>query len=683
MFTPLNLKSKPTPSFEPLFPQESTFPSVSDTINQHNISQNSTSTYGKISDALGNFSEGVVKGVGSTVTSLGQLAGKGLKHLPGQVGEFFAGAEGEGQHQKETTFKPEGTAQKIGFGAEQLGEFFIPAGEIAKVEKALTTGTNIFTKLAPHIGETAARLVEHAAKTGVKMGVRAGEGGGIIALQTGGDAEATKNAAETGAIFTGIGSGLVSPALKKLLAPFKGSADAATAKLFESEGIKAPVSALSKNEGVRLLEATGSKTLFGKKIAQTAQQAVDDIENKTNQAIEKISPKKGMSDQDLGKMLKQGLNEFETHFKDTEEKVYKEFSQKYGMAPSRPINTREELGNILAQQGEDMFKGKNPRLVAMFEKMSEESPEVKNVIKLMKEQNLPEQTIVKEVAKIREGQAPFEMSFNELKNTRTSVGEELARDPENTALKRLYGALSKDMQETVNFDPEGAVALSKLNAKYAAGKDKIEGRIAQSMIQSNPENIAHSLLQRNSADAINSLKEMVGPERFKEVSKHFVSNIVDAGKTEGGKFKISKLKNALNEYDQQTLDAILSPEEQKGLKEGISHLEKLEAMGQATKAGAKAAQGSQTAFLVNSGASATALATGITTALMTGNYAVLGGLAAKTGGEYALAKFIASDVGRKILTDGINPDNIKLLQKLKPALRSIIIETVGRSNNND
>ncbi len=275
------------------------------------------------------------------------------------------------------------------------------------------------------------------------------------------------------------------------------------------------------------------------------------------------------------------------------------------------------------------------------------------------------------------------MTFNQLKATRTDVGEALARDPENTALKRLYGALSRDMDKTVSFDEAGSEALAKLNTKYKAGKDKIEGRIAQSIIQSNPEKIAQNFLQRNSADAINSLKEMVGPDRFKEVSKYFLSTLVDSGKTAGGKFKVEKLKNAIEEFDQQTLDAILSPEEQKGLQEGIKHLENLEILSNATKAGSKAAQGSQTAYLVNSAASATALTTGITAALMSGNLMILGALGTKIGGEYALAKFIASDVGRKILTEGINSENIKLLQKMKPALRSVIIESMRSSSDSE
>ena len=65
-------------------------------------------------------------------------------------------------------------------------------------------------------------------------------------------------------------------------------------------------------------------------------------------------------------------------------------------------------------------------------------------------------------------------------------------------------------------------SLQKLNAKYKSGKDKIESRIAQSIDKSNPERIAQNLITRNSADTLATVKEMIGPKRFIEVSKAFL-----------------------------------------------------------------------------------------------------------------------------------------------------------------
>lgn len=629
------------------------------------------------------FFAGAGKGVLSTLKGAGTLGSKILSGIASVFGAkdivssdiYKPGTEASVAADK--ALEASNPDQAFAKGAEQIGEFLIPGGDIGKFEEILAGGAKTATvKALVDAGATPkmAEALSKAASLGTKMAVRAGEGGAIIGTQTGGK-DAGK-AAGANAVFSGIGSGVLSPVLSKVLAPFKDQYESGLAKMFESEGIKAPVSALNSNGGVRNLEAVASKTLFGKEIAKTAQEAIDQLETKTNQTIESMTPKKSMSDQDLGKMLQTGLHEFETNFKQTEDRVYEDFSRKYGNAPTRPLDTKSELSSILAQQGEDLFKGVSKPLKSLFEKISDETPEIRQAVENMKNEGLSDDAIQQAKEKLMGDRPPFEMTFNQMKSTRSSVGEELAKDPQNAALKRLYGALSRDMQETVNYDPAGKEQLAKLNASYKAGKDKIESRIAQSMVQSNPEKIAHNLLQRNSADAINSLKEIVGPERFKEVSKYFVSDLMDAGKTEGGKFKLDKLKSALSSYDQQTLDAILSPKEQTGLKAGIDHLENLQTMTDATKAGGKAATGSQTAFLVNSAASASALATGITTALMSGNFTILGALAGKTGLEYGLAKFIASDLGRKILTEGITPESLKALDSIEPALRAVIVENV-------
>lgn len=647
--------------------------------------------FGKVGEAMQDVSKGVAKGVLSTVKGMGKLGEKiGNALLPEDLESRVYSDEDAlakskvGKILTDENLEGKNTAEKVGKTVEQIAEFFIPAGKINTVEKILAGGTKsrALAKLIPIVGEKSAKHISNLLSAGTKMAVRAGEGGGIIAVQSGGDPEQVKSGVETGAGFSAVTSAL-SPVLRKVLAPFKGSFDDVTHNYFQSEGIKAPLSATTKNKGVQNIEAIASKTLFGKGINETATKAVGELENKTNQVIESITPKKAMSDQDLGKMLKTGLNEFETHFKETEDKVYEAFSKKYGMSPIKPTGTQAELASILSQQGQDIYKGVDPNLKRMFQKMGEESPVMKKIREGMLKEGLPEETIAKEMEKMIAEQPPFQMRFSELKATRTSVGEALAKDPENTALKRLYGSLSRDMENAVSFDEEGKTALEKINAKYKAGKDKIESRIAQSMIQSNPEKIADNLITKNSADTINTLKEMVGPERFKEVSKYFVSNMVNKATTEGGKFKVEKLKAALAEFDQQTLDAMLTPVEQKGLNEGIQHLEKLNSMTEAVKAGSKAASGSQTAFLANAAGSATALATGIQTALATGNYTILLALGAKTAGEYGLAKFIASDIGRKIMTEGINPDNIKLIQKLKPALRSTIIEMMRPAKNKE
>lgn len=158
--------------------------------------------YNSVGNTLGNFSEGLVKGALGTVTGLGEITSKGLSYLPGNVGKFFQGGVQEAELQKRTNLKAEGTAQKVGKSVEQIAEFFIPGGKVNQIEKILAGGAKSATlaRLSPFLGSKAANVISRAASLGTKMGVRATEGGGIIAAQSGGDASQTK----TGTLISGI-----------------------------------------------------------------------------------------------------------------------------------------------------------------------------------------------------------------------------------------------------------------------------------------------------------------------------------------------------------------------------------------------------------------------------------------------------------------------------------------------
>lgn len=174
-----------------------------------------SSKYKAVSGVMENLSVGAVKGALGTVVGAGTLASKALGNIPGKVGEFFQGGVGEGERLQAGALKAEGTAQAIGKGAEQIAEFFIPASKINAVEKILAGKTSLQTisKLAPIIGTKAADIVSRAASLGTKIAIRAAEGGGIIALQTGGEKKATALGAGVGAAFPPAGA-LARPILK-------------------------------------------------------------------------------------------------------------------------------------------------------------------------------------------------------------------------------------------------------------------------------------------------------------------------------------------------------------------------------------------------------------------------------------------------------------------------------------
>lgn len=457
-------------------------------------------------------------------------------------------------------------------------------------------------------------------------------------------------AGKAGTIALDKTAGTVKAVAEAPTAPFRKSFLPGVAKAFKDEGIVPPVSAITGSEFVRGAENVAAKSAFGRPILDTVRTAEKRIDEKTTEIINRITPVKTMSDENLGKTIQEGLREYEIRFKETEEKVYATFTKKYGKSDGVPLTTRDVLDRIVTQQGMDFFKGVDPRFAGMLDTITGETKDIAKLRKELADSGLPPEVVLKEIQAQRQ---PPKLTFEELKATRTSVGEQLARDPDNSALKQLYGALSADMQRVVEtIDPKnGGAALQKLNAQYKAGRDKIESRLASSIEQSNPERIAQNIVTRNSADALKVLKEMVGPARFSEISKTFLRQQFESAVTRG-KFDVAKLKTNLAQFDQATINQVLDAPQLDELNQAVAGLERLQALTDALKPGKRFSEGSQTAYLQviqNMGYRGAAFLT----ALFTGQIGLAAGLLFTTGVEASYAKLFTTDAGRKFLTEGL------------------------------
>lgn len=157
----------------------------------------------KISETQTETLKGVGKGILSTLTGISSLGERGIRTMGRAITpkslEAKFGFEKLSQQEKTVAEKliperlrtPEGVAQKIGFGVEQLAEWLVPSSKIAKIEK----GRKLITR----------------------MGIEAGALGGIAAAQKGEVRTEAKTAAIMGAIFPVVGAGFT--AVKKGLKP--------------------------------------------------------------------------------------------------------------------------------------------------------------------------------------------------------------------------------------------------------------------------------------------------------------------------------------------------------------------------------------------------------------------------------------------------------------------------------
>jgi hypothetical protein len=145
---------------------------------------------------LGNFGLGAVKGVASTVVNSTDLVQQGLEKITTPLANKITGKKIDNKTVKqivpERAITPTNTAQKIGFGMEQVAEFLIPGAAGLKASK----GARMVTKVATGAAEA-----------------------GLVTTAQGGDEKQVRNAVLTGGVLPIVGKaakGINSQVFEKL-----------------------------------------------------------------------------------------------------------------------------------------------------------------------------------------------------------------------------------------------------------------------------------------------------------------------------------------------------------------------------------------------------------------------------------------------------------------------------------
>src|SRR5881394_3275155 len=113
-------------------------------------------------EAVENLGIGAVKGVGQSVIGAGRL----VQMIPGVTRAVDAlygspGISEEAMRQAEELVRPQGVAQHVGKGAEQIAELIVPGSKLAQAGEA--AATRFAPTLAPLVGETVAKYAPRAA----------------------------------------------------------------------------------------------------------------------------------------------------------------------------------------------------------------------------------------------------------------------------------------------------------------------------------------------------------------------------------------------------------------------------------------------------------------------------------------------------------------------------------------
>ena len=477
-----------------------------------------------------------------------------------------------------------------------------------------------------------------------RLGAQAalGAGFGLTGSLAAGNTDLGQLAGDTGkgALIGGaLGAGgeLLGAGINKLAQPFAKDLQPEVIKSAEKIGMSSadlPTSAITNNKTIKYMES-----LFnGDKLAQQVDSAQMKLSSITDAALASTGPVEDLTT--VGQKLAKGLNDFQTAYKTTINKLYDDFSKQGGSLPVTGANAIDTLNNIIDRK---TAIGETGDLKYFKDKLD-----------------------------ILTGESTSKIpTFDIVKQIRTAVGEKIGskfQDPfvaqHIGQLKQFYGALSKDMETTITSvgNPKLTESFNRANAAYTQGKTILNTEYAKtiSTLAKNGQfdRIVPALTSSTKSIAnIPALLQIIGPENVPSLQTAILNDIFtkaqgDLGFTEKG---IAKM---INKYGEDKLNALLTPQQ-------MSFLGDLDKVSRALAQAEKISKGSQTAFLGKSLANVM-LGAGAVKEFLSGNF-----LAAVTNltpilGEKAASTFLNSDLGRKIMTTGF-----KLNPGLVPGIRQV------------
>lgn len=435
----------------------------------------------------------------------------------------------------------------------------------------------------------------------------------------------------------GAKAGEVAAASK--IAPFASSFDEKAAAVAKARGVDLPASSLSTSPAVQTLEAISGKGLFGNRIANKIEAAGERLNKIADTAVRSSGAVPDAYR--AGEVVIQGFKKYKTAFEDAK--------------------------NLLYDEAEAALKGsvKTTAETTAGEHLARVTDNTKGVL----------EGILKDKAAIPgggENAAYFQKRLDGLDKTTTfqglrafksEVGKKLQSfsDPivnqDRAYLSKLYGALERDIDASaLAIKPELAGALAKATSFYADGIKKINSAFGKSIKRladsGQPDKIVAALFRPSmSVDDVPKIFEIIGEKGQAAVQSTFLDKLFASARSKASDsptFTGTGLTTQIRKYGEPKLQAILTPEQFSALKD-------LETLSQSLARGQKVAQGSQTGFIAR-----------IAAQLFTAGVNPWNALKFVMS-DAAFSKFIASEAGQKLLTEGVLSPKQRVLKAAKTA----------------
>lgn len=523
----------------------------------------SSSWLDTVLSALGGGALGAVKGAGSTAFGLGKIANsvsKGLQSpLYPQTGigdMIYPGTFDTPERNltdlmmdrpaapstKDVYLTPHGTAQKVGFGAEQIAEFFVPGGAATKAAKGLP-------------------LAERMAIQGLAAG-------GVGYGQSGGD---VGEAAKAG--LAGAGGEALAAGVGGLLRPFARSVNPEATTAASRLGVTLPASAASDSKVVPLLESIASKGVGGGKVAARLETAQAGLVASADAAVKDASNLGSSSE--VGRAVADGMAKFKADFLKTKGALYEAAALPEAGLKVDAAETRGLLDRIIADKTDAA-------------KVLGDVPALGYFKTLRARLNRPIEANVLLNAR------------KELTRRAANFNDPLATGNKGI-LKSVVATLDGELDGAIaKGRPDIAQKLAEADAFYKDGLSKINssfGRSINRLAQTGQyDKISQAVANpRLSVEDITPMMKMVGPEGADGIRATVLSDLFAKAKTANGEgFQPLALAREIGKFGPERLEAMLAPDQYAKLKD-------LALVTASLQKGQKIAEGSQTAYVGRTG----------------------------------------------------------------------------------
>ena len=401
--------------------------------------------------------------------------------------------------------------------------------------------------------------------------------------------------------------------------------DARTIEIFEAEklakefGVELPASSFAtplKSKGEQII----GEGLFGGKIKNRAIKAADDFAE-TVQGIQSKAPKSG----ELG------------------EDILKQFKSVEAQKKATIKNLYDDVGKLTDESGE--------ALVIETTKSKQVVETLLDRKKTALKTGVGSEADVKLLEGLKKGLARNK-DLKTLRATLEEVGEKanfksFTPTTDEKLYRSLYGALKKDIDGAITTQiPELSEALTKANKAFSEFQTLKERSFVKSIEKlgkaGDVDTIADKLTKTKvSTNEAKQIYETLGEEVTDKIQRKIIADIIEKAKSPTGGFTPTGFSRQLKNIGDETLEALLKPEQVKLLK----NLDKVNSL---IAKGSSMARGSQTALVQQiTGAVKAILATS------TGGLSLVG--------EWILARIINSKKGQVFLK-GVDKATIKALE---------------------